>query len=249
MIYLKSKQEIALLREAGRVVAQTHQELKKHIKPGISTYELDMIAEEFIRSKGCTPSFKGYGGFPGSVCISINDTLIHGIPSKSIILKDGDLVTIDIGACYKGYHGDSAWSYVVGEGSEEVNRLMEVTEKSLFEGLNQAKPGNRVGDISHAIQSYVEANGYSLPEDYTGHGVGRDVHEDPAVPNVGEANRGPRLKAGMVIAVEPMVNAGTSDTYTLDDGWTVKTADHKLSCHFEHTIAITEDGYEIMTTL
>jgi methionyl aminopeptidase len=249
MIYLKSKQEIALLREAGRVVAQTHQELKKHIKPGISTYELDMIAEEFIRSKGCTPSFKGYGGFPGSVCISINETLIHGIPSKSIILKDGDLVTIDIGACYKGYHGDSAWSYVVGEGSEEVNRLMEVTEKSLFEGLNQAKPGNRVGDISNAIQSYVEANGYSLPEDYTGHGVGRDVHEDPAVPNVGLAGRGPRLKPGMVIAVEPMVNAGTSDTYTLDDGWTVKTADHKLSCHFEHTIAITEDGYEIMTTL
>ena len=249
MIYLKSKQEIALLREAGRVVAQTHQELKKHIKPGISTYELDMIAEEFIRSKGCTPSFKGYGGFPGSVCISINETLIHGIPSKSIILKDGDLVTIDIGACYKGYHGDSAWSYVVGEGSEEVNRLMEVTEKSLFEGLNQAKPGNRVGDISHAIQSYVEANGYSLPEDYTGHGVGRDVHEDPVVPNVGLAGRGPRLKPGMVIAVEPMVNAGTSDTYTLDDGLTVKTADHKLSCHFEHTIAITEDGYEIMTTL
>ena len=249
MIYLKSKEEIALLREAGRVVAQTHQELKKHIKPGISTYELDMIAEEFIRSKGCTPSFKGYGGFPGSVCISINETLIHGIPSKSIILKDGDLVTIDIGACYKGYHGDSAWSYVVGVGSEEVNRLMEVTEKSLFEGLNQAKPGNRVGDISNAIQSYVESFGYSLPEDYTGHGVGRDVHEDPAVPNVGIAGRGPRLKAGMVIAVEPMVNAGTSDTYTLEDGWTVKTADHKLSCHFEHTIAITEDGYEIMTTL
>ena len=249
MIYLKSKEEIALLREAGRVVAQTHQELKKHIKPGISTHELDVIAEEFIRSKGCTPSFKGYGGFPGSVCISINETLIHGIPSKSIILKDGDLVTIDIGACYKGYHGDSAWSYVVGEGSEEVNRLMEVTEKSLFEGLNQAKPGNRVGDISNAIQTYVEANGYSLPEDYTGHGVGRDVHEDPAVPNVGLAGRGPRLKPGMVIAVEPMVNAGTSDTYTLDDGWTVKTADHKLSCHFEHTIAITEDGYEIMTTL
>ena len=249
MIYLKSKEEIALLREAGRVVAQTHQELKKHIKPGISTYELDMIAEEFIRSKGCTPSFKGYGGFPGSVCISVNDTLIHGIPSKSIILKDGDLVTIDIGACYKGYHGDSAWSYVVGESSEEVNRLMEVTEKSLFEGLNQVKPGNRVGDISNAIQTYVESFGYSLPEDYTGHGVGRDVHEDPAVPNVGIAGRGPRLKAGMVIAVEPMVNAGTSDTYTLDDEWTVKTADHKLSCHFEHTIAITEDGYEIMTTL
>ena len=249
MIYLKSKEEIALLREAGRVVAQTHQELKKHIKPGISTYELDMIAEEFIRSKGCTPSFKGYGGFPGSVCISVNDTLIHGIPSKSIILKDGDLVTIDIGACYKGYHGDSAWSYVVGESSEEVNRLMEVTEKSLFEGLNQVKPGNRVGDISNAIQTYVESFGYSLPEDYTGHGVGRDVHEDPAVPNVGIAGRGPRLKAGMVIAVEPMVNAGTSDTYTLGDGWTVKTADHKLSCHFEHTIAITEDGYEIMTTL
>ena len=249
MIYLKSKEEIALLREAGRVVAQTHQELKKHIKPGISTYQLDMIAEEFIRSKGCTPSFKGYGGFPGSVCISINDTLIHGIPSKNIVLKDGDIVTIDIGACYKGYHGDSAWSYMVGDCSEEAKKIMMVTEQSLYEGLKQAKPGNRVGDISNAIQCYVESFGYSLPEDYTGHGVGRDVHEDPAVPNVGEANRGPRLKVGMVIAIEPMVNAGTSDTYTLEDGWTVKTADHRLSCHFEHTIAITEDGYEIMTTL
>ena len=249
MIYLKSKAEIALLREAGRVVAQTHEELKKHIQPGISTYELDQIAEKFIISKGCTPSFKGYGGFPGSVCISINDTLIHGIPSKKIILKEGDIVTIDIGACYKGYHGDSAWSYFVGTPSEEAKRIMEVTEQSLYEGLKQAKPGNRVGDISNAIQKYVESFGYSLPEDYTGHGVGRDVHEDPAVPNVGEANRGPRLKVGMVIAIEPMVNAGTSDTYTLEDGWTVKTLDHKLSCHFEHTIAITEDGYEIMTTL
>lgn len=249
MIYLKSKEEVALLREAGRVVAQTHEELKKHIVPGISTHELDMIAEEFIRSKGCTPSFKGYGGFPGSVCISINDTLIHGIPSKSIILKDGDIVTIDIGACYKGYHGDSAWSYMVGECSEEAKKIMMVTEQSLYEGLKQAKPGNRIGDISNAIQTYVESFGFSLPEDYTGHGVGRDVHEDPAVPNVGEANRGPRLKVGMVIAIEPMVNAGTSDTYTLEDGWTVKTVDHKLSCHFEHTIAITEDGYEIMTTL
>jgi len=249
MIILKSKEEIALLREAGRVVAQTHEELKKHIKPGISTYELDEIAEKFIRSKGCTPSFKGYGGFPGSVCISINDTLIHGIPSKSIILKEGDIVTIDIGACYKGYHGDSAWSYMVGECSDEAKKIMMVTEQSLYEGLKQAKPGNRIGDISNAIQTYVESFGFSLPEDYTGHGVGRDVHEDPAVPNVGEANRGPRLKVGMVIAIEPMVNAGTSDTYTLDDDWTVKTADHRLSCHFEHTIAITEDGYEIMTTL
>ena len=249
MIYLKSKEEVALLREAGRVVAQTHEELKKHIKPGISTYELDEIAEKFIRSKGCTPSFKGYGGFPGSVCISINDTLIHGIPSKSIILKDGDIVTIDIGACYKGYHGDSAWSYMVGECSEEAKKIMMVTEQSLYEGLKQAKPGNRIGDISNAIQTYVESFGFSLPEDYTGHGVGRDVHEDPAVPNFGEPNRGPRLKVGMVIAIEPMVNAGTSDTYTLEDGWTVKTADHRLSCHFEHTIAITEDGYEIMTTL
>ena len=249
MVTLRSKEEIALLREAGRIVALTHKELQKHLKPGISTLELDKIAEKTIRSYGATPSFKGLYGFPGSVCISLNEELIHGIPSQDRILKEGDIITIDIGACYKGYHGDSAWSYPVGKVSEEAAKLLKVTEEALYKGLEAAKPGNRLGDIGHAVYEYASSYGYTLTKDYTGHGVGVAVHEDPVVPNYGEAGKGLRLKPGLVIAIEPMVNAGCEEVYTLANDWTVVTADGALSAHFEHTIAITEDGNMILTTL
>ena len=209
MITIKSSREIELLREAGRIVALTHQELQKHIRPGISTLELDEIAEKTIRSYGATPSFKGYGGFPGSICASVNEVVVHGIPSKNIILHDGDIVALDIGACYKGYHGDSAWSYAVGNISDDAKRLMDATEKALFAGLSMAKPGNRLTDISHAIEEYIKPFGYGIVRDYTGHGVGSHLHEDPMIPNYGPAGMGPVLKKGMVIAVEPMINLGT----------------------------------------
>lgn len=248
MIIRRTPREVELLREAGRIVAKTHEELKQYIKPGITTKELDKLAEKFIRSCGATPSFKGLYGFPGAVCISINDMVIHGIPDHTK-LKEGDIVSIDIGACYKGYHGDSAWTFAVGEISDEAKRLMQVTHDALFEGLKQARPGNRVGDISAAIENFVLMNHCSSPYDYTGHGVGTKVHEDPMVPNYGKAGYGPLLKEGMVIAVEPMVHLGGPEVYVLEDGWGVKTKDHSLAAHFEHTIAITKDGYEIMTTL
>ena len=249
MIILKSDEEIELLRHAGRIVALTHQYLKQYIKPGISTKEIDELGEKFILSQGATCSFKGYQGFPGAICTSVNDVLVHGIPSKDVILKDGDIITLDIGACYKGYHGDSAWTYAVGNISEEAKRLMEVSEKSLFIGLEQVKPGNRISDIGHAIQVYLEDNGYGVPRDYTGHGVGRDVHEDPIVPNYGVPNRGPKIVKGMVIAVEPMVTLGDYYTRTLLDDWTVKTIDGKITAHYEHTVAVTDDGYEILTKI
>ena len=249
MITIKSEREIELLREAGRIVALTHQELKKHIRPGISTLELDEIAEKTIRSYGATPSFKGYGGFPGSICASVNEVVVHGIPKKNIILHDGDIVALDIGACYKGYHGDSAWSYAVGNIDSEAQQLMEATEKALFAGLAMAKPGNRLTDISHAIEEYIKPFGYGIVEDYTGHGVGSHLHEDPMIPNYGPAGMGPVLKKGMVMAVEPMINLGTKRVKVLKDNWTAVTLDKKKSAHFEHTILITDDGYEILTTL
>ncbi len=248
MITIKTNEDLKKMREAGRIVALTHEELKKHIVPGITTKELDSIAEKFIRKQGATPSFKGLYGFPASVCISVNEVLVHGFPSN-YVLKEGDIISIDIGACYKGFHGDSAWTYPVGKISSEAQKLLEVTETSLYKGLEMAKAGNRVTDISHAIQSYVESFGYSVPRDYTGHGIGREVHEDPIVPNFGVPNRGPLLKKGMAIAVEPMVNMGKKETKVLNDDWTVVTCDGKLCAHFEHTIAITEDGYEIFTKL
>lgn len=248
MIILRNADEIELLRQAGRIVALTHRELKQHIRVGITTKQLDEIAERTIRHYGATPSFKGYGGFPASICTSINQVLVHGIPDDTP-LRDGDIISIDIGACYQGYHGDSAWSYAVGTISSEAQRLMDVTEQSLYQGLSQANPGQRLTDISHAIQNYVESQGFSIPIDYTGHGVGRQLHEEPIVPNVGLAGRGPILKPGLVIAVEPMVHYGHCDTVTLIDGWTVKTKDESLAAHFEHTIVITPTGYEILTTL
>jgi len=246
MIICKSKAELEIMREAGRIVALTHQELAKHLKPGITTKELDETAEKFIRSMGAIPSFKGYGGFSGSICISVNEELVHGIPGKRV-LQDGDIVTLDIGAEVHGYHGDSAWTYAVGSITDEAKRLMDVTEQSLYKGLEQALPGARLSDISHAIQTYVEAAGFSIVREYVGHGIGRHLHEDPQIPNYGPPGRGPKLKPGMVLAVEPMVNAGERYVRTLQDNWTVVTVDKSLCAHYEHTIAITEDGYEILT--
>ena len=248
MINIRTTQEIELLREAGRIVAKTHEYLKQFIKPGITTKELDKLAEKFILSCGATPSFKGLYGFPGSICISLNDMVIHGIPDNTV-LKEGDVIKLDIGACYKGYHGDSAWTYGVGQISDEAKYLMQVTHDALFAGLAQAKAGNRVGDISAAIEEYVASHGCSRPYDDTGHGVGTSVHEDPTVPNYGRKGKGPKLKVGMVIAIEPMVHLGEADVYVIDDDWGVKTSDHSLTAHYEHTIAITEDGYLILTTL
>ena len=248
MIICKTPREIDIMRQAGKIVALTHQELKKHIVPGITTKELDTIAESFIRKHDAIPSFKGYNGFRGSICASVNEELVHGIPG-SRVLKDGDIISIDIGAKYQGYHGDSAWTYAVGVIDEETQRLLDVTEESLYRGLEEAKPSARLSNISHAIQTYVEANNFSIVREYVGHGVGQDLHEDPQIPHYGPPNKGPRLKPGMVLAVEPMVNAGSRYVKTLEDNWTVVTQDGKMCAHFEHTIAITESGFEILTKI
>ncbi|ACK62317.1 TPA: type I methionyl aminopeptidase [Bacillus cereus] len=248
MIICKTPREIEIMREAGRIVALTHQELKQHITPGITTKELDQIAEKTIQKYGATPSFKGYNGFPGSICASVNEELVHGIPGKRK-LKEGDIISIDIGAKYNGYHGDSAWTYPVGNISESVQKLLDVTEKSLYLGLEQVKPGERLSNISHAVQTHAEENGFSIVREYVGHGIGQDLHEAPQIPHYGPPNRGPRLKPGMVICVEPMVNQGRRYVKTLSDDWTVVTVDGKWCAHFEHTIALTEAGYEILTTL
>ena len=246
MITIKSDREIELLRIAGNVVYKTHQYLKPFIKEGITTKELDRLGEEFIRKEGCTPSFKGYDGFPYAVCISVNSEVVHGFPSDRK-LKNGDIVTLDIGACWKGYHGDSGWTYAVGEISDDAKYIMEHTEKALFEGLKQVKPGNRIGDISYAIQKYAEEHNLGVVRELCGHGVGTDVHEDPEVPNFGIPNTGPKLKEGTVIAVEPMLTLGKPGVFLHDNNWTVDTLDHSLSGHFEHTIVVTKDGYEILT--
>jgi methionyl aminopeptidase len=246
MIVCKTQKEIELLREAGRIVALTHQELKKYLTPGITTKELDDIAEEFILSQNAFPSFKGYNGFPGSICTSVNDELVHGIPGNRV-LHDGDIISIDIGAKYNGYHGDSAWTYAVGSIDDETGRLLDVTEKSLYQGLKEAIQEERLSNISHAIQKYVEASSFSIVREYVGHGVGQDLHEEPHIPHYGPPNQGPLLEPGMVLAIEPMVNAGSRYVKTLVDNWTVVTVDGKRCAHFEHTIAITETGFEILT--
>ncbi len=246
MITLKSKREIELLKEAGHIVYLTHQYLRPHIKAGIKTIELDRLAEDFIRSKGATPSFKGYEGFPYTLCISINDEVVHGFPSERT-LKDGDIISIDIGACYKGYHGDSAWTYQVGEISSEAKYLLEHTEKALYEGIKQAKVGNRIGDISAAIEKYATKHNLGVVKELVGHGVGTSVHESPDVPNYGKEGTGPRIKDGMVIAIEPMLTSGSPDIYVEDNDWTVVTDDGSLSAHYEHTIAVTNDGVIILT--
>lgn len=246
MISIKSKREQELLKIAGNVVYQTHQHLKPLIKPGVSLLELDKEGEKFIRSKDCTPSFKGYEGFPNALCISVNDEVVHGIPSNRK-LKKGDIVSIDIGACYKGYHGDSAWTYEVGSIDKDKKYLMEHTEKALFEGIKEVKPGNRVGDIGYAIEKYALAHNLGVVKELCGHGVGTCVHEDPDVPNYGVKGTGPILKEGMVIAIEPMLNLGCADIFVEDNDWTIKTLDGKASAHFEHTVLVTKDGYQILT--
>ena len=249
MITIKSEREIALLKEAGRIVALCHAEMQHRVKPGVSTEELNNICEDIIRASGATPSFKGYGGFPAAVCASVNEVVVHGIPSKKQILKSGDIVTLDIGACYKGYHGDSAWTYAVGEIDKDTEKLMAVTKDSLFAGLNTIKEGVHLGDVEAAIGNYIKPFGYGIVDRFTGHGVGREIHEDPAIFNFGTPGTGPILKAGMVLAIEPMVNLGTKDVKTLSDGWTTITKDKKKSAHFEHTVVVLKDGYQILTTL
>ncbi len=247
MIQIKTPTEISKMLKACELSAQALALAGRSITPGMSTWELDKIIHDFIISKGATPSFLGYGGFKGSACISINEELIHGIPSKSRIIKEGDIVTVDVGACIGGYHGDNARTFPVGKISEEAENLLKVTEESLYEGIKMAVEGNRIGDISHAVESWCVQRGYSVVKKYVGHGVGKNLHEDPEVPNYGRPGRGPRLAAGMTIAIEPMINAGTEEIRVLSDNWTVVTADGKLCAHFEHTIAITKSGPLIMT--
>lgn len=248
MIICKSEVELGFMREAGRIVAETHRLLAKSIEPGITTRELDSIAETFIRSQGATPSFKGYNGFSGSICVSVNEELVHGIPGQRK-LNEGDIISIDIGAEYRGYHGDSAWTYGVGAISESAQQLLDVTEQSLFAGLALVKPDVRLYTISHAIQRVIEDAGFSVVREYVGHGVGAELHEEPQIPNYGVPDRGPRLKPGMTLAIEPMVIAGERHVKTLADNWTVVTVDGTLCAHFEHTVAVTPDGCEILTKL
>lgn len=247
MITTKSQREIELMRIAGDIVACCHELLATMISPGVSTLDLDVAAEEYIRSRNAIPSFKNYNGFPSTLCISINDEVVHGMPSKDKVLKDGDIVSIDIGACYENYHGDSAWTYPVGNISDEAKLLLKLTEESLYSGLAACNNKARVGDISSSIGKFAKSHNLGIVKELTGHGIGRELHEEPYVPNYGNAGFGPRLKVGMTIAIEPMLNLGTGDVVMLDDGWTIVTADSKLSAHFEHTIVITEDGYEILT--
>lgn len=246
MIILKSDRELQYLYDAGQVVANTHKELKKALKPGMTTKELDSIAEDYILKCQATPTFKGYNGFPASICASVNDEVVHGIPSLRQV-KSGDIISIDIGATLNGYVGDSAVTLPVGEIDSEVQRLLDVTEESLYKGIEQAQVNNRLSDISHAVQEHAESKGFSVVRDFVGHGIGRNMHEDPQVPNYGRPGRGPRLKAGMAIAIEPMLNMGTYEVDTLANNWTVVTRDNKLSAHFEHSIAITDDGPWILT--
>ena len=246
MITIRNEDEIELLRRAGEIVGETHHYLEKFIKPGITTKELDKLAYDFIISKGATPSCLGYEGYPATLCTSINDEVVHGIPGPRK-LKNGDILTIDIVACYKGYHGDSAWTYAVGTIDDKKKYMMEHTEKALYEGLKMVKPGTRVGDISHAIEAYATKHHMGVVRELVGHGVGTDMHEDPEVPNYGREGSGPLLKEGMVIAIEPMLTYGDRHVYILDDDWTIVTADGEPSAHYEHTIVVTKDGYEILT--
>lgn len=246
MITIKSEREIELMREAGKMVSMTHQYLKNFIKAGITTKELDRLAEEYIRKMGGVPTCKGYEGFPATLCTSVNDTVVHGIPDN-YKLKDGDIITIDMVIGYKGYQGDAAWTYAVGSISDDKKYLMEHTEKALYEGLKQVKPGNHIGDISAAVEQYANKHNLGVVKELCGHGIGREMHEDPEVPNYGTAGTGPKLREGMVICIEPMLNLGTADIYILDDDWTIKTDDGMPAAHYEHTILVTKDGYEILT--
>lgn len=247
MIIIKSDQEIDIMRESGKVTAHILKELENFIKPGISTMDVDRFVEDIIRSNNMIPSFKGYNGFPASACVSINEEVVHGIPDSKRILKEGDIVSVDVGCTHKGYVSDAARTYPVGKISEEADRLIRVTRESFFEGLKYCKPGFRLSDISHAIQSWVEKEGFSVIRDFVGHGVGRAMHEEPQIPNYGKPGRGPRLAKGMVFAIEPMINQGTYEVEVLLDNWTVVTQDGLLSAHYENTVVITDDEPELIT--
>lgn len=250
MIIIKSPREVELIRDAGHVVASVFEAVKSELKPGLSTYDIDQIALKVIKDHGAIPTFKNYGGFKGNVCVSVNDTLIHGIPSRKEIIKEGDIVSVDVGATLKGYVADACRTFIVGQGTEEAEHLVKVTEESFWYAVDQfARPGEHLSNISHAIGEYAMKHGYSLTSDYTGHGVGRALHEDPQIPNIDTPNHGPVLRPGMVLAIEPMVNVGGPQLIVLKDGWTVKTKDGKLCSHYENTIVITESGYEVLTKL
>ena len=247
MIVLKTKRELSAMREAGRVAARALRLAGEAVQPGISTWEIDRIARRYIEEQGAVPTFLGYGGFPASSCMSVNHVVIHGIPSKDVIVREGDIVSIDIGATYEGFVGDNAFTFPCGKISAQAQALLQTTQESLYEGIKAAQVGNRIGDVGSAVQRYVEARGYSVVRNFVGHGVGAKMHEDPSVPNYGTPGRGVRLLQGMTIAIEPMINQGVYDVKTLADGWTTVTADGKLSAHFEHTVAITSDGPVILT--
>lgn len=246
-VTIKSEHEIELMREAGRLLAIMHEELHKEIKPGMSTWDIDHMANTIIRDFGCVPNFLNYNGFPATICTSINDEVVHGIPSKKRILQDGDIISLDCGLIYKGYHSDAARTWGVGEISKEAQRLIDVTKQSFFEGIKFAKEGNHLYEISKAIQDYAEGFGYSIVRDLVGHGIGTHLHEDPQIPNFKPKGRGLKLQAGMTLAIEPMINEGVYDVEWMDDDWTVVTADRKLSAHYENTILVTKDGCEILT--
>jgi methionyl aminopeptidase len=246
-IHIRNSSEIAKMREAGRLVALTHELLEKHIRVGISTFELDQLAENFIRANGATPSFLGYNGYPSSICASVNDEVVHGIPDKNRILRDGDIISVDIGAYLNGYHGDAARTHSVGVATPEAKKLIEVTKQSFYEGLKFVRAGNHLHEISAAIQKYVEANGFSVVRDLVGHGIGQEMHEEPQIPNYKPMGRGPKLQAGMVLAIEPMVNIGRYDVRVLADDWTIVTLDGSLSAHYENTVLVTTDGFELLT--
>lgn len=247
MITLKSKREIEMMREAARRLKWVFGELKQWIRPGVTTFEIDQAAERLIRSQESKPAFKGYRGYPASVCTSVNESVVHEIPSKKRKLKEGDLLSVDLGLIYQGYYSDSARTWPIGQVSEEALELVDITRRALYLGMTQMKSGNRIGDISSAIQNYVETNGFSVVRDFVGHGIGRALHEDPQVPNFGKPGRGPKLEAGMVLALEPMVNAGSWEVEILEDAWTVVTRDRQLSAHYEDTIALTDEGPENLT--
>ena len=248
MIYLKTDEEIELLRVANQLVGKTLGEVAKHVAPGVTTLQLDKIAEEFIRDNGATPAFLGYGGFPNSICASVNEHVVHGIPSSKVILRDGDIISIDCGTHINGFTGDSAYTFCVGEVSPEVRHLLKTTKESLYKGIEAAVDGKRVGDIANAIQTYCETRNYSVVRELVGHGCGRNMHEEPEVPNYGRRGCGPLLRSGMCICIEPMINLGSKNVVFENDGWTVRTKDRKPSAHFEHCIAIRPDGPDILSS-
>lgn len=246
-VTIKSPREIELMRKAGEILAATHEELRKALKPGMSTMDIDRLGEKIIRSYGCIPSFKNYNGYPASICVSVNDEVVHGIPTKKRIIQEGDIVSLDAGLIYKGYHSDAARTHAVGKISSDAQKLIDVTRQSFFEGIKMAKAGNHLHDISNAIDAYVSQFGYGIVRDLVGHGIGTQLHEDPQIPNFAQKRRGIRLEPGMTLAIEPMINMGRADVEWLDDDWTVVTEDGSLSAHYENTILITEGEPEILT--